>query len=94
VVFQGDQKPAVHRCLGVTNDIGAKLAHDKFDVGDVLVYDAQVFQQRVPDPPGDPQIGSVAGQVQRHFEYHESLLLGWLVPRHRKGVPEMDWNKP
>ena len=39
---------------------------------------AHVFKKRVADAPGDPQVGSVAGQVKRDFEYHNT-----------KSVPEM-----
>ena len=87
VVFQDEQEPAVARGLGMAHDVGAKLAYDELDVGDVLVYDAQVFQQRVPDAPGDPQICPIAGQVQRHFEVSCHPLPGRPAAAPQQGVP-------
>ena len=59
----------------MAHDIRAKLAHDELDVVNIAAYAAEVFQQDMPDAPGDSQTDPVAGQVQRHYEYQLAHFL-------------------
>ena len=64
MILKHHQKPTVFHRLCMADDIGAQLTDNELNVGNVAVNDAHVFQQRMADTPGDPQVGSVAGQIQ------------------------------
>jgi len=55
---------------GVLNDVSAGLAERQRDVGTRIRRDSQSLQAPVQDPAGDWHAGGIAGQVERHLDFH------------------------
>src|SRR5580700_11805833 len=59
---------------GVLNDVGAGLAERQRDVGARIRRDSQGLQAPVQNPAGDQHGRGIAGQVERHLDFHPSTF--------------------
>src|SRR5580693_2785420 len=73
---------------GVLNDVGAGLAERQRDVGARIRRNSQSLQASVQNPAGDGYALGIAGQVERHLDFHAIHL--------RPGTSYIDrpWSPP
>jgi hypothetical protein len=54
----------------VLNDVSAGLAERQRDVGPRIRRDSESLQASIQDVAGDWYAGGIAGQVERHLDFH------------------------